>query len=349
MKERPILFNAEMVRAILDGHKTQTRRAVKPQPQCGAVNGNFVCLREHNHTTPHGRITEWGAWDYSWRLSVPAERFVVDGTLPPCPYGQPGDRLWGVTMKPILYGAGRFGAGDDGKIYRIDGPEPIQMRPRISHNGYEEITLRFKGDAQPFRVNRLVAEAFYRVPMANEVCRHLNGSRRDNRPENLDWGSPKQNSADAAAAGSFSGMRGSQSFIADEAVEEIRASNEPQKVLARRYGTTQPTISKIRSGKRRGLLPVTPPPNLKRWASRITLEIVSVKVERLQDISEEDAKAEGVELEACRYVGRCNSSRCLGHSYCHGYAKLWDSIYAAKHPWASNPWVWVVEFRRVQP
>lgn len=72
-----------------------------------------------------------------------------------------------------------------------------------------------------------------------------------------------------------------------------------------------------------------------RWASRITLEITNVRVERLQDISEEDAKAEGVEgLEVYPTV--------RGQ-----FARVWEKINGKKHPWESNPWVWVVEFRKL--
>lgn len=74
---------------------------------------------------------------------------------------------------------------------------------------------------------------------------------------------------------------------------------------------------------------------MKREYSRITLEIVSVRVQRLQDISEDDAKAEGVEPFAPD-DGR----------YRAGYKDLWESI-NGKGSWAKNPWVWVLEFKRV--
>jgi hypothetical protein len=77
-----------------------------------------------------------------------------------------------------------------------------------------------------------------------------------------------------------------------------------------------------------------------RWASRITLEITKVRVERLQDISEADAIAEG-----------CEVSRAGQHdiaSSCDHYRHVWQSI-NGPDSWAENPWVWVIEFRRVQP
>jgi hypothetical protein len=79
-----------------------------------------------------------------------------------------------------------------------------------------------------------------------------------------------------------------------------------------------------------------------RWASRITLEITEVRVERLQEISEEDARAEGV-----RPV---NEQVELLGEYRIGYVKLWDSLNAKRGlGWDKNPWVWAIAFRRVQP
>ncbi len=88
-----------------------------------------------------------------------------------------------------------------------------------------------------------------------------------------------------------------------------------------------------------------------RSASRITLEITAVRVERLQDISEEDAKAEGAEFGFC--VGRdfhepCDPEDAVASSYKQGFAFLWDSINAKRGlGWEANPWVWVVKFKRL--
>ena len=73
-----------------------------------------------------------------------------------------------------------------------------------------------------------------------------------------------------------------------------------------------------------------------RWASRITLEIVSVRVERLKSISEDDAQAEGAEVPMT-----CDVS----HSARNNFAQLWESI-NGPGSWDANPWVWVVEFKR---
>lgn len=80
-----------------------------------------------------------------------------------------------------------------------------------------------------------------------------------------------------------------------------------------------------------------------RWASRITLEITNVRVERLQDISEEDAKREGANGEKYRGQG---FEHCI---YREAFRTLWESINAKRgYSWESNPWVWVIEFERIK-
>jgi hypothetical protein len=80
--------------------------------------------------------------------------------------------------------------------------------------------------------------------------------------------------------------------------------------------------------------------HMPRWASRITLEITAVRVERLLKISEADAKAEGAQLAE----GPCTEPEF--QSYTLGYLNLWNSI-NGPDSWASNPWVWVIEFKVV--
>lgn len=86
---------------------------------------------------------------------------------------------------------------------------------------------------------------------------------------------------------------------------------------------------------------------LPRWASRLTLEVVGVRVERLQEIDEADILAEGVTVDGvAKLTGTPWADMPTLH---HAWERLWDSINGDRAPWASNPWVWRVEFRRVQP
>lgn len=97
--------------------------------------------------------------------------------------------------------------------------------------------------------------------------------------------------------------------------------------------------------------------HMPRWACRLVLEIVSVRVQRVQDISEADALAEGMQK-----VGNCTppnydakayqfwNGASVGHKTAvDSFRSLWDTLYAAKgHGWDDNPWVWVVEFKRAE-
>ena len=85
-----------------------------------------------------------------------------------------------------------------------------------------------------------------------------------------------------------------------------------------------------------------------RIASRILLEITDVRVQRLQEISEEDARAEGVTDFAGRWwdgspvvCGKWNAPS-------EAFAALWESINGTGS-WEANPWVWVITFRRLEP
>jgi hypothetical protein len=86
--------------------------------------------------------------------------------------------------------------------------------------------------------------------------------------------------------------------------------------------------------------------HMPRWASRLTLEVTSVRVERLQDISEEDAVAEGAATPRAVKSMRLMHGGSAEHADARVWFKhLWDEINGTRAPWASNPWVWVVGFR----
>ncbi|NAP01990.1 hypothetical protein B1F73_15070 [Pseudomonas syringae] len=203
-KERPILFSAPMVRAILEGRKTVTRRACKPQPSPNA----------HTTSAEGSPMTSW------WETGKDIVR---------CPYGQPGDRLW-------------------------------------------------------------VREAWQADAQVNDVA-----------PRELSHGEPIQYPADGASR--------------------------------------QTGCSMITPGKTR------PSIHMPRWVSRILLEITDVRVERLQEISRSDIRAEG--LECPPELASDDVSPNYRDWYPAAWRELWESINGADS-WNSNPWVWVVEFKRVR-
>ncbi|WCV15977.1 hypothetical protein KKY80_12320 [Pseudomonas aeruginosa] len=207
MKERPILFTGPMVRAILEGRKTVTRRVVKPQPD---FLGSMVDPNTPFKTLDaglHARIT--------------------------CPHGQPGDRLW-------------------------------------------------------------VREAWAADAQVDAIA-----------PRDLSQGEPIWYPAD--------------------------------------FSVRQTGCSMISKGRGR------PSIHMPRWASRILLEITAVRVERLQDISEEQALAEGVHGEPCDHARQaCSDIGCWGDTAKGAFGFLWEQLNGAG-AWQANPWVWVVEFKRVTP
>ena len=87
--------------------------------------------------------------------------------------------------------------------------------------------------------------------------------------------------------------------------------------------------------------------HMPRWASRILLEITDVRVEQLNAISQEDAQAEGMELTGWRPTYSAPDSGGEVMTPYDNFAELWSSIYGADS-WRANPWVWVIEFKRVE-
>ena len=83
--------------------------------------------------------------------------------------------------------------------------------------------------------------------------------------------------------------------------------------------------------------------HMPRWASRLTLEITAVRVERLQEITEEDARAEGCDGDCgIGYIPAYEEGPCVYH-----FAQLWEEINGV-NAWGYDPWVWVVEFKPIE-
>lgn len=211
IKERPILFSAEMVRAILEGHKTQTRRIVKDK-HFDLSNYDFRYL----YDKPDGVLQA------AFRNKKHEDHFLSM----PCPYGQPGDRLW--------------------------------VRETWAKTSVCPIVETINNQMTVYR-----------------AC--------DNR---TDYGGP-----------------------------------------------WKPSI------------------HMPRSASRITLEITGIRVERLGDITVKDSIKEGIgrnDYAWENYLASENNPQRFGLIPQDSFASLWKSI-NGPDSWAPNPWVWVIEFRRIRP
>lgn len=95
----------------------------------------------------------------------------------------------------------------------------------------------------------------------------------------------------------------------------------------------------------------TPAIHMRRADARILLDVTDVRVERLQAITEEDARAEGVEPRFCVDVATFMSKGFnpdAESTYRTGFRLLWDEINGDRAAWAANPWVWVVSFKRAE-
>ena len=142
-------------------------------------------------------------------------------------------------------------------------------------------------------------------------------------------------------------------------IEEIPKGVSSPESLGVTYRADAPSLKPCDGGW-------TPSIHMPRWASRITLEITGVRVERLQDISEEDAIAEGArhfpdlpgtspyeqdDRWSMETPDSCD--QCLGNArmaFANYFCKITGNAPKGLHdprPWDANPWVWVIEFRRV--
>lgn len=267
VKSKPILFSAPMVRAILAGEKTQTRRVVKP---AFGVKHPILNLAEHGETNGKysGKHNDPASWGYPFAedgADIPLMGYGWENLL--CPYGQVGDQLWVRETHSIVRYSLDYETGNEASFEKWDsdlyGPpeDALKRDPRGGHCAL--------------------------------VCYAADGE--DKNPTELY---------------SHTGING--------------------KVLVKQEIDWKPSIF------------------MPRWASRITLGITGIRVERLQDISHDDAIAEGIKRAQ---VGKLVTFEVPDTDIekLHpvvAYEQLWESI-NGKGSWDVNPWVWVIEFKRI--
>ena len=110
-------------------------------------------------------------------------------------YATPEDAFQGVEFKDIEGYEGLYAVSVDGRVYSYR--HHILLRPEVVHNGYLRVSLCVNGTSAHRRIHRLVAEAYIPNPLDKSQVNHKNGIRTDNRVENLEWVSAKENIQDA--------------------------------------------------------------------------------------------------------------------------------------------------------
>lgn len=341
MTDHPILFNAPMIRAILreieapGTGKTQTRRIITPQPELYAPGRWHVF-------GPGGGVAGVHTDD------VPREAVSFLRI-------HPGDRLFPAMPIPSLNR--NYCADVHGRVWSraTNGVTWRVLSPGRTSKGYFTVTPANDGKYRTRAIHKLVAEAYYGpAPDGMDQVRHLNGDQQDNAPENLDWGTQADNWTDRTAHGRGSGEEHHSARLTSEQAAEILTSSKSQRALARQFGIAQATVWAIKNNLswRQGVVPS--PPNYIRWASRLTLYVTDVRVERLQDIGEADAQSEG--LQTLSKDGRTwkwgipDRDGLPGTDDCGwpwadwqtdpraAYARLWNVI-NGPGAWEANPWV----------
>lgn len=140
---------------------------------------------------------------------------------------------------------------DKGRVLSFHKGGPCELKQQESSNGYLRVCLYRDGKGRWHRVHRLVLEAFEGPCPKGHQTRHLNGDKQDNRLENLQWGTRKQNMEDRRKHGKVceKGESNNNSKISEQDVREIRAQwdsgGTTQTALAEKYGVTVSSIHLI--------------------------------------------------------------------------------------------------------
>lgn len=127
---------------------------------------------------------------------------------------------------------------------------PRIVSTQLDKDGYAKVVLRINGVSKTFRVCRIVCWVFNGPPTNGQVVRHLDGTKRNDTPNNLAWGTPKDNSQDMIAHNTkIQGVKVNTSRFTEDQVKFIRQSNRGHSDLAREFGVTPSAIWHIRVRK----------------------------------------------------------------------------------------------------
>ena len=400
-KERPIIFSAPMVRALLAGEKTQTRRVVKLP-----------------HSNPLGQWETllWGGQDGGRTKdgeTMPAQMAIGHsrtGDILLCPYGQPGDRImcYHCTHEHQSHSQAypRFTERRlHGRVGRPDlQPNEVRRVRQESSGGLVSAqgSLHEEGLRDDLHVTRrqesdesgssLGLHGFSRNATDADCGDAASGRKRGeqcaDKPLLGDGGRELAGQANSRycisgreasrsevhGCGAGSHPLGDQQWIMQPATCSACAGRGDIVHSGNRVGGDRlyvremwsaphaydhlpprliPKDARIHyaSTEDRGWLLWRPSIHMPRWASRITLEVISVRVERLQDISESDCWAEGIEevmydFDDAAQIDMANRLGCCIEDVKPLYALWWD-LEHGKGSWDANPWVWVVEHKRI--
>lgn len=375
MKERPILFSGPMVRAILEGRKTQTRRVVKGVfPIYSLTDADIQVIHSHEektvyHLEGNPSLPERGlpGWIRRAHLQQNEIRWLWEKGI---------RGLVSIGWSPNSKGVSvRFLVSQQPQGYEIGSPISLSGLPwHPDHFNNAGPSFRRRLQQQSARKSSVGNPA--RELAGSKSARSGNGGRETlgfqadgSGTPALAVGSQKEScepqtrSEDAwnVTTRSF----GYLPWVVGQAlwVRETWAENEIKQSNTRFFYKAA-DLSDYPAGKAPDISYFKkwrPSIHMPRWASRITLEIVSVRVERLQEISEEDALAEGVFRTGPTPSMLIGQNVVRAHDgveiiYTHRgqavqeYAELWDSLNSKRgFGWDANPWVWVVGFKVVKP
>lgn len=144
----------------------------------------------------------------------------------------------------------------------------------------------------------------------------------------------------------------------DRPFKTIENVEDGKYLLIPHYRATEPEPNIVPSDREDGFDDHTswqPSIHMPRWAARLFLEITNIRVERLNDISEEDCQAEGIQWLWNGNCKECYQWSVTGNRKSNNwfdyaedcYEHLWNSIHKKENTWKDNPWVWVIEFKGV--
>jgi hypothetical protein len=144
------------------------------------------------------------------------------------------------------------GGKGNGPIFKIEEEPILKKKPSIDRYGYHRVRISVNGKQSSIRVHTLVLLAFHGPkPFKNAICRHLDGNKSNNQPNNLRWGTYKENAQDMIDHG-FLGMNDFNTNFTKDDILEIRSTKYYPGLfndLAEKYDATPSSISNAYYGK----------------------------------------------------------------------------------------------------